>query len=67
MCFATMQLPNGVSLPSITQGAFLGRFYGEILRWYDPAVQVQSFSIVGAAAFAGVMTRTTSVTLLILE
>ena len=67
MCFATMPLPSGVSLPSITQGAILGRLYGEILRWYDPRVQVQSFSIVGAAAYAGVLTRTTSVTLVIME
>lgn len=67
MCFATMPLPSGVSLPSITQGAILGRLYGEILRWYDPDVQVQSFSIVGAAAYAGVLTRTTSVTLVIME
>ena len=57
MCFATMPIPAGIALPSITQGAFIGRFYGEILKWYLPATQPQAFSIVGAAAFGGVMTR----------
>ena len=32
MLFATCPFPNGVSLPSIAQGALLGRLYGEILR-----------------------------------
>lgn len=36
MLFATCPFPNGVSLPSITQGALIGRLYGEILRWYYP-------------------------------
>jgi len=67
MCFATMPIPAGIALPSITQGAFIGRFYGEILRWYIPQVQPQAFSIVGAAAFGGCMTRATSITLLIVE
>ena len=40
MLFATCPFPNGVSLPSITQGALLGRLYGEILRWYNPETQV---------------------------
>jgi H+/Cl- antiporter ClcA len=67
MCFATMPIPSGIALPSITQGALIGRFYGEILRWYYPWVQPQAFSIVGAAAYGGVMTRCTSITLLIIE
>lgn len=67
MCFATMPIPAGIALPSITQGAFIGRFYGEILRWYVPQVQPQAFSIVGAAAFGGCMTRATSITLLLVE
>lgn len=67
MCFATMPIPCGIALPSITQGAFIGRFYGEVLRLYWPQAQPQAFSIVGAAAFGGVMTRATSITLLIIE
>lgn len=67
MCFATMPIPCGIALPSITQGAFIGRFYGEILKWYVPQTQAQAFSIVGAAAFGGVMTRATSISLLIIE
>lgn len=67
MCFATCPIPAGIALPSITQGAFVGRFYGEILKWYVPQVQAQAFSIVGAAAFGGCMTRATSITLLLVE
>jgi len=67
MCFATMPIPCGIALPSITQGAFIGRFYGEMLRWFWPQVQPQAFSIVGAAAFGGCMTRCTSISLLITE
>jgi len=62
-----MPIPAGIALPSITQGALIGRFYGEILRWYLPATQPQAFSIVGAAAFGGVMTRCTSISLLLVE
>merc|ERR1711935_72911 len=40
---------------------------GEILKWYLPATQPQAFSIVGAAAFGGVMNRCTSISLLIVE
>jgi H+/Cl- antiporter ClcA len=67
MCFATMPIPSGIALPSITQGALIGRFYGQILHWYNPWIQPQAFSIVGAAAYGGVMTRCTSITLLIIE
>lgn len=67
MCFATMPIPNGIALPSITQGAFIGRFYGEMLRWFYPQFQPQAFSIVGAASFGGCMTRCTSIALLITE
>lgn len=67
MLMATGPFPSGISLPSITQGAILGRLYGEILRWYQPQTQVQNFSMIGAAAFAGVLTRTSSVSILIVE
>jgi H+/Cl- antiporter ClcA len=36
MCFATMPIPSGIALPSITQGALIGRFYWEVLHWYYP-------------------------------
>jgi len=67
MCFATCPIPSGIALPSITQGGFIGRFYGEILKWYLPATKPQAFSIVGASAFGGVMTRCTSISLLLVE
>ena len=32
MLFATCAFPNGVAFPSLTQGAIIGRLYGEVLR-----------------------------------
>jgi len=67
MCMATMPIPSGITGASVCQGAFIGRFYGEILRFYTPTVQPQAFAIVGGAAFGGVLTRCTSITILLIE
>ena len=57
MLMATMPSASGITGTSVCNGAFIGRFYGEILRLYTPSVQPQAFALVGGSAFGGVLTR----------
>lgn len=67
--FVTMPIPAGVFAPAVALGALLGRFYGEFLINYLGFVDLNTrmLSVSGAAAFAAVITRTTSPVLILLE
>eukprot|EP01017_Pseudomicrothorax_dubius_P039955 TRINITY_DN6198_c0_g1_i3.p1 TRINITY_DN6198_c0_g1~~TRINITY_DN6198_c0_g1_i3.p1 ORF type:complete len:754 (+),score=127.83 TRINITY_DN6198_c0_g1_i3:57-2318(+) len=61
----TTPLPAGIF--AVGLGSMLGRFVGEVYRKFNFVSSVRGYSLVGAAAMASNMTRTTSVCIIIFE
>ena len=54
-------------MPCLIMGSILGRLYGEIARRFIPIQNIGGYAVVGAAAMTACVTRTTSVSIIILE
>lgn len=64
----TTPTPNGVFAPGVVIGGLIGRSYAEICNTYfGLKLNRRVFAASGAAAFAGVITRTTSPIVVLLE
>ena len=64
----TTPTPNGVFAPAVVVGGLIGRVYAEIGNsYFGLKLNRRVFAASGAAAFAGVVTRTTSPILVLLE
>ena len=60
-------IPNGVFMPCIIMGAISGRLYGEIISDFMEVEHVGGYALVGSASLTDCVTRTTSVSIIILE
>jgi hypothetical protein len=60
-------LPNGIFLPSLIIGALFGRMYGQFLQLDSSDYDPRYYALMGACAYAAVITRTTSVILILAE
>jgi len=54
-------------MPSLKMGALLGRLFGEIARSMTEIQHVGGYALVGAAAMSACITRTTCVSIIVLE
>jgi len=61
-------IPNGVFAPSVIMGGLIGRLYAEVGNIYFEAnLNRRVCAVAGAGAFAGILTKTTSPILIMLE
>ena len=54
-------------MPCLIMGSILGRLYGEFVRHFIEIQHIGGYAVVGAAAMTACVTRTTSVSVIILE
>lgn len=60
--FSTCSIPNGIMTPTIVLGLFFGRFFGEVMKYFQiESVSPRLFALAGASAYLSAITKVGSV------